>query len=78
MMHLGDVEDRFESAWGDTFPGLWRVFAGSRVSCVVCRRPGDSAGWGKGVGESHVTIEGNKPEETRVGSVSRGEDDILN
>ena len=40
--------------------------------------PGDSAGWGKDVGESHVTIEGNKPEETRVGSVSRGEDDILN
>ena len=31
-----------------------------------------------GDGESHVAIDENKPEETRVGSVSRGEDDILN
>ena len=34
-------------------------------------------GWGKDVGESHVAIEENGPEETRVGSVSRGEDDML-
>ena len=33
VMHLGDVEERF-----DTFPGLWRVSAGSGVSCVVCER----------------------------------------
>ena len=31
--------------------------------------PGDSAGSGTGVGESHVMIEENEPEETRVGSV---------
>ena len=33
--------------------------------------PGDSAGWGKGVGESHVAIEENDPEDTRAGSVFR-------
>ena len=22
VMHLGNVEERFKSAWGDTFPGL--------------------------------------------------------
>ena len=38
VMHLGDVEERFEIAWGDTSPGPWRVSAGSGVSCVVCRR----------------------------------------
>ena len=37
VMHLGDVEERSEIAWGDTFPGLWRV-SGSGVSCVVCQR----------------------------------------
>ena len=42
------------------------------------KRPGDSAGLGKDVGESHVAIEENEPEETRVGSVSRGADDMLN
>ena len=40
--------------------------------------PGDSAGLGKDLGESHVATEENGPEETRVGSVSRGEDDMLN
>ena len=40
--------------------------------------PGDSVGWGKDVGESHVVIEEDEPEETRVGSVSRSEDDMLN
>ena len=38
VMHLGDVEERVEIAWGDTFPSLWRVSAGSGVSCVVSRR----------------------------------------
>ena len=38
VMHLGDVEERFEIAWGDTSPGPWRVSAGSGDSCVVCRR----------------------------------------
>ena len=33
VMHLGDVGE-----WFDTFPGLWRVSAGSGVSCVVGRR----------------------------------------
>ena len=40
------------------------------------KRPGDSAGLGKDVGESHVAIEENEPEETRVGSVSKW--DMLN
>ena len=40
--------------------------------------PGDWAGWGKGVGESHVAIEENEPEETRVSGVSRREDTTLN
>ena len=40
--------------------------------------PGDSAGWGKGVQGSHVAIEENEPEEAHVGSVSRGEDNMLN
>ena len=40
--------------------------------------PGDSVGWGKDVGESHVAIEEDEPEEMRVGSVSRSEDDMLN
>ena len=39
---------------------------------------GNSAGWGKDVGENHVAIEENEPEEMHVGSVSRGEDDMLN
>ena len=38
VMHLGDVEDRFEIAWVTPFPSLWRVSAGSGVSCLVCRR----------------------------------------
>ena len=70
-MHLGDVEKSFEIAWGETFPGLLRVSAGSGVFLWgLPKGPGDSAGWGKGVGESHVAIEENEPEETRVGSVS--------
>ena len=40
--------------------------------------PSDSAGWGKGVGESHVAIEENEPEETRVSGVSGREDTTLN
>ena len=40
--------------------------------------PGDSAGWGKDVGENHVAIEENETEETRDSSVSREEDDMLN
>ena len=36
------------------------------------KRPGDSAGLGKDVGESRVAIGENEPEVTRVGSVSRG------
>ena len=44
--------------------------------CGPPKRRGDLAGWGKGIGESHVAIEEN--EQTRVGSVSRGEDDMLN
>ena len=38
--------------------------------------PGDSAGWGKGVGESHVAIEESEPKEVRVSSVIRGEDEV--
>ena len=37
VMHMGDVEERFEITWRDTFPGLWRVSVGSGVSCMVCR-----------------------------------------
>ena len=39
--------------------------------------PGDSAGWGKDVGGSHVAIEENESEERHVDSVSRGKDDML-
>ena len=42
------------------------------------KTPCESVGWGKDVRGSHVAIEENGPEDTRVGSVSRGEDDILN
>ena len=38
VMHLGNVKERFEIAWAGTFPGLWRLSAGSGVSCVICRR----------------------------------------
>ena len=40
--------------------------------------PGDSAGWGKDLGENHVAIEENETEETRVSGVSRREDNTLN
>ena len=50
----------------------WSVLRG------LLKRPGDSVGWGKDVGESHVAIEENEPEDTRVGSVSNGEDVSLN
>ena len=46
--------------------------------CGLPKGPGDSVGWRKDVRGSHVAIEENEPEETRVGSVSRGEDDMLN
>ena len=42
------------------------------------KRPADWDGLGKDVRGSHAVIEENEPKETRVGSVSRGEDDILN
>jgi hypothetical protein len=35
----------FERVWGDSFPSLGKVSAGSGVSM----RPGDSAVWGKDV-----------------------------
>jgi hypothetical protein len=31
------IRERFESAWGDTFPSLGKVFPGSGVAGVVCR-----------------------------------------
>ena len=46
--------------------------------CGLPKRPGDSARWWKGVGESHVAFEENESEDTRVGSVSREKDDMLN
>ena len=46
--------------------------------CGLPKGPGDSAGWGKGVQGSHVAIEENEPEETRVSGVSRREDNTLN
>ena len=45
--------------------------------CSLPERPGDSVGWGKDVGKSHVAIEENEPEDTCVGSVSRREGDML-
>ena len=79
VMHLGDVEERFEIAWGDTFPSLWRVSAGRGVSCAVRRRDVViRLDGGRTFEGGHVAIEENEPEDTRVGSVSRGEDDILN
>ena len=76
---MSSIEETFESAWSDTVPGLWKVSAGSGVSSHgPPKGPGDSAGWGKDVGGSHVTIEENEPEEMRIGSVSRGENDMLN
>ena len=77
-MHLGDVEERFEIAWRDTFPGLWRVSVGEwSFLCGLPKGPGDLAGWRKDVRGSHVAIEENEPDDTRVGSVSRGEEDML-
>ena len=76
VMHLGDSEERFEIAWGDTFPSLWSVCWEWSFLCGMPKGPGDSAGWWKGVGESHVAIEESEPKEVHVSSVIRGEDEV--
>ena len=45
---------------------------------MCAKGPGDSVGWQKDVGGSHVAIEEKESKETRVGNVSRGEYDKLN
>ena len=64
---------------GVTFSLVWgRYLLGVEFLAWSDEEPSDSDGLGKDVRGSHVVIEENEPKQTRVGSVSRGEDDILN
>ena len=73
---MSSVKERIEPVWGDTALDRGGCLLGVEILCGLPKRLGGAIGWGRTFDGTVCANEENKPKDTRVGSASRGEDDV--